>query len=241
MKKMMILTTVLSAVLCVSLTGCSVNVNEETLDTAANLAASVLNDAEISINGQPVDISVDSNGNVNVNMAQTAAETAVLSEDVMKAAAMKLLPEYTFIAENLASGWVTVDGSQCVPAPEMVSPYYLVIDPRLQKRSDIAPLIAKTLTGAEYEKQVNGILNSKYQMLIEVDGRLYASSGAKGTCYDEPWQWDEMQYTNVTADSFTVTARFAHFQQYIMEQSFDVVNTPDGFRISNASDLNFIG
>lgn len=73
MKKMMITVTALGALLCTALTGCSVNVNDDTISAAANVAASMLDDANISINGQPVDISVDSNGDVNVNIAQTTA------------------------------------------------------------------------------------------------------------------------------------------------------------------------
>ena len=73
MKKTMIALAALSALLCTALTGCSINVSDDTLSQAADIAASVLDSADISVNGQKVDVSVDSNGDINVNITQAPA------------------------------------------------------------------------------------------------------------------------------------------------------------------------
>ena len=56
MKKMMILTAA-GALLCTFMTGCTVNVSDDTLSTAAEAAVSALDNADIKVNGQQVDIS----------------------------------------------------------------------------------------------------------------------------------------------------------------------------------------
>lgn len=71
MKKQMIAIAVLIA--AVSLTGCTVNNNDETMSAAKDIAPSVLDDTDIKVNGQSVDVSLDSDGNVSVNMEQKAA------------------------------------------------------------------------------------------------------------------------------------------------------------------------
>ena len=71
MKKQIITIAILSA--AVSLTGCSVNINDETMSAAKDIAVSVLDDTDIKVNGQPVDVTVDSNGDVNVSVNKTAA------------------------------------------------------------------------------------------------------------------------------------------------------------------------
>ena len=79
MKKQMIAIAVLIA--AVSLTGCTVNINDETMSAAKDIAASVLDDTDIKVNGQSVDVSLDSDGNVSVNMEQKAA--AKLGADII--------------------------------------------------------------------------------------------------------------------------------------------------------------
>ena len=69
MKKQVIAIAILSAAIC--LTGCSININDETMSNAADIAVSMLDDADIKVNGQPVDVTVDSNGDVNVSLGQT--------------------------------------------------------------------------------------------------------------------------------------------------------------------------
>lgn len=71
MKKQVIAIAILSAAVC--LTGCSINIHDETISAAKDIATSVLDEADIKVNGQPVDISVDSSGNLNVSLGKTAA------------------------------------------------------------------------------------------------------------------------------------------------------------------------
>ena len=66
MKKTMIAFAALSALLGTVLTGCSINVSDDTVSQAADIAAAVLDSADISVNGQKVDVSVDSNGDINL-------------------------------------------------------------------------------------------------------------------------------------------------------------------------------
>lgn len=73
MKKHIIAIVILSAAL--SLTGCSININDETMSAAKDVAVSMLDDADIKVNGQSVDVTVDSNGDVNVSLGQTTAQT----------------------------------------------------------------------------------------------------------------------------------------------------------------------
>lgn len=88
MKKMMIAVTALGALLCTTLTGCSINVSDDTVSKAADIAVSMLDDADISVNGQKVDVSVDSNGDINVNVAQTTAATQTAADSLTTAAAI---------------------------------------------------------------------------------------------------------------------------------------------------------
>ena len=79
MKKQVIAIALMSAV--ISLTGCSININDDTMSQAANTAVSMLDDADLKVNGQDADISLDSNGDVNVSLVQSAA-TADASADI---------------------------------------------------------------------------------------------------------------------------------------------------------------
>ena len=112
MKKMMITMTALGALLCSALTGCTINVTEENMSQAADIAVAVLDDADIKVNGQSVDISRDANGDVNVSIAQTtpaaqtAAAPAVLSEAEMRDISKQLIPEYVSIYDGLLPGCV---------------------------------------------------------------------------------------------------------------------------------------
>ncbi|MBQ5339296.1 MAG: hypothetical protein IK134_01295 [Oscillospiraceae bacterium] len=74
MKKQIIAIAILSAAVC--LTGCTVNISDDTVSQAADIAASVLEETDITLNGQPVDVSLDSEGNVSVSIGQTTADAA---------------------------------------------------------------------------------------------------------------------------------------------------------------------
>lgn len=119
MKKQMIAIAVLIA--AVSLTGCTVNINDETMSAAKDIAASVLDDTDIKVNGQSVDVSLDSDGNVSVNMEQKAAakpgpdlfggyvigDTAVKSQPDSNSETLITIPDATQISvkESGVSGW----------------------------------------------------------------------------------------------------------------------------------------
>ena len=162
MKTTMIALAALSTLLCTALTGCTVHISEDDVSKAADLAASVLDDTDISVNGQKVDVSVDSNGDINVNITQapaavtetpaaqmTEAAPAGLSEAEMKNISRQLIQEYMHIYDGLGSGSAKVDETQLSEVREQW-PYLMVIDPELQSIADVEQVLAQTLTGAEY-------------------------------------------------------------------------------------------
>lgn len=260
MKKTMILAAVFGAVICASMTGCSVSISDETVSAAADAAVSVPDQTDNSINSQPADIPVNSDSDSDVQLqpaetattpaattapasltepaaaAPTTAAAAVLQESEIRPIAEQLISEYCDIAESLQNGWVQTDASQSHKT-DIVSDYYLVTDPELQSLADIPVYIAKTLTGDEYTRQVNAILNNDYDYPVyaEFDGKLYALDGACGSFYGSS-EWKSFTFSNITADSFTVTGLLTQFEQFDYEQSFDVVRTPDGFRITHAGE-----
>ncbi len=119
MKKQLITIAILTA--AVSMTGCTVNINDETMSAAKDIAASVLDDTDIKVNGQSVDVSLDSDGNVSVNMEQKAAakpgadlfggyvigDTAVKSQPDPNSETLITIPDATQISvkESGVSGW----------------------------------------------------------------------------------------------------------------------------------------
>ena len=117
-----------------------------------------MDDAEIKVNDQQVDISLDSNGDINVNLSQTTVAAAQV--------------------ENYAT---------------MAAQTTIV--------TTAAP--AQTAAPAEQTTAAQAVL----------------------------------KFTNVTADSFTVTGKYYHFGDEPLSQAFDVVRTADGFRISKAADV----
>lgn len=250
MKKMMILTAA-SALICTFLTGCSVNISDDTISAAADIAVTALDNADIKVNGQQVDISLDSNGDINVNLAQTtkaadqavtnsASETqTVLSNAEMKEISKQLIQEYVTIFDGILSGWITTDEKDEY-ASDPVYPYYRVTDPKLRSIADVKSFMAKTLTGTEYDKLVGYILGDSIPVYIERNGQLYALSVGRGSAYSDSWLWDQLQFTNVTADSFTVKGQYYHMGDAPFSQTFDIVRTAEGFRIANAAEVEFI-
>ena len=122
----------------------------------------MLDDTDISVNGQKVDVSVDSNGDINVNIAQTEANQSAavtetpaaqmteaapagLSDAEMKNISRQLIQEYVHIYDGLGSGSAKVDETQLREVREQW-PYLMVIDPELQSIADVEQVLAKTLT-----------------------------------------------------------------------------------------------
>ena len=238
MKKMMILTAA-SALICTFMTGCTVNVSDDTLSKAADINSS----------GQQIDITLDSNGDINVNLTQTtaaadqtagittaAAQTAASapSDAEMKAISMQLIQEYVSMYDGILSGSTAIDETD-VYAPDPAYTYYRVMDPQLQSIADVKALMAKTLTGTEYSKHTGYAFDGTTPVLIEVNRKLYALSVGRGSAYSDTWQWDQLRFTNVTADSFSVTGEYSHMGDALFSQTFDIVRTAEGFRISNAA------
>lgn len=249
MKKTMIALAALSALLCTALTGCSINVSDDTLSQAADIAASVLDSADISVNGQKVDVSVDSNGDINVNITQapaavtetpaaqmTEAAPAGLSEAEMKNISRQLIQEYMHIYDGLGSGSAKVDETQLSEVREQW-PYLMVIDPELQSIADVEQVLAKTLTGAEYAEMHAMILEGDMPLFLPIDDDLYVRQAGRGGAYSDAWDWDGLKFTNVTAEGFTVTGQYVHMGVAPSTQSFDILNTPEGYRISNAGEI----
>lgn len=259
MKKMMIAVTALSALFCTTLTGCSINVSDDTVSKAADIAVSMLDSADISVNGQKVDVSVDSNGDINVNVAQTTAAgsqttapTAVteaaaapaaeaasagLSEAEMKNISKQLIQEYVHIYDGLGSGTAQIDETQIQEIREQW-PYLMVTDPDLQSVADIELVLAKTLTGAEYAEMHALILEGDMPIFLPIDDSLYVRQVGRGGAYSDTWDWDGLKFTNVTAEGFTVTGQYTHMSTAPYTQSFDILNTPEGYRISNAGQVS---
>lgn len=123
MKKQMIAIAVLGAAVC--LTGCTININDDTVNAAKDIASSVLDETDITVNGQPVDVSVDSEGNVSVNVGQTAAakpgdnlfggyvlgDTAVKAKPDANSETLITIPDATQIGvqESGTAGWFMTD------------------------------------------------------------------------------------------------------------------------------------
>ena len=260
MKKMMIAVTALSALLCTTLTGCSINVSDDTVSKAADIAVSMLDSADISVNGQKVDVSVDSNGDINVNIAQTTAAgsqttapaavteaaaapateaaPAGLSEAEMKNISKQLIQEYVNIYDGLGSGTAQIDDTQIQEIREQW-PYLMVTDPNLQSAADIEQVLAKTLTGAEYAEMHALILEGDMPLFLPIDDDLYVRQVGRGGAYSDAWDWDGLKFTNVTAEGFTVTGQYIHMGTAPYTQSFDILNTPEGYRISNAGQVSW--
>ena len=251
MKKMMIAVTALGALLCTTLTGCTVNVSDNTVSQAADIAASVLDSADISVNGQKVDVSVDSNGDIKVDITQapaaesqttaaaavteapavqTEAAPAGLSDAEMKNISKQLITEYMHIYDGLGSGYVDIDKNQGNEVDPQW-PYLMVTDPGLQSIADVELVLAKTLTGTEYARMYTMILEGDMPLFIPVDGSLYVRQVGRGSAYSDTWDWDGLKYTNVTAEGFTVTGQYIHMGTAPISQSFDILNTPEGYRI----------
>ena len=101
MKKQMITAAILSAVVC--LTGCSININDDTVSQAANIASSVLEETNITTSSQSVDASQDSSaGQTTATAAETTQASAVTNAD--NTAITPLVGEWYYQKQNPQDG-----------------------------------------------------------------------------------------------------------------------------------------
>lgn len=238
MKKILMFTAA-SALLCACLTGCGVNSSGDSSSKAAGTQSS----------SQIAESSLDSDGGSSAADAQTTAASSqtessttsaaakdALSDADMKTISKQLIQEYASIYDGMLSGSVTVDDTD-VYNPEPAYTYYRVTDGKLQSISDVKAAMAKTVTGAEYDKLTGIAFGETIPMYMEREGKLYALSVGRGGAYSDTWRWDQLKFNHVTADSFTVTGEYSHMGDMLFSQTFDIVRTDDGFRISNASEV----
>ena len=253
MKTTMIALAALSTLLCTALTGCTVHISEDDVSKAADLAASVFDDTDISVNGQKVDVSVDSNGDINVSIVQTEANQSAavtetpaaqmteaapagLSEAEMKNISRQLITEYMHLYDGLGAGCAEVDETQLIEVRAQW-PYLMVLDPELQSVADLEQVLAKTLINEAYTEMHAMVLEGEMPIFIPVDDNLYVRQAGRGGAYSDTWYWDALQFSNVTAEGFTVTGKYTHMGAASMTQSFNILNTPEGYRISGAGGI----
>ena len=119
MKKQAAAIAILSVSVC--LTGCTININDETMTAAKDVAVSVLDDTEVKVNGQPVELSADSEDSVNVSLEKEAevkpgtalfggyvlGDTAVKAKPEASSGTLITIPDATQISiqESGTSGW----------------------------------------------------------------------------------------------------------------------------------------
>lgn len=259
MKRMMMTVVILSALLASAMTGCgndssdttakpaaTVTTTEATTETTTEATETTTDSSEAVADAQttaaeddqltsaPAEIP-EAQAAVTEKPAESAEASDVLSEAQMKETSKKLIQEYVNLYDGVVCGAVQVDGSDAY-SPNPDRPYFHVTDSKYQSIADLKNALANTLSGSEYDKMINLMLEDTVPIYVEQEGKLYTLSVGRGSAYSDTWCWDELQFTNVTADSFTVTAKYIHIADTVITQSFDIVNTEGGFRISNASE-----
>ena len=74
-------------------------------------------------------------------------------------------------------------------------------------------------------------------LFLPIDDDLYVRQVGRGGAYSDAWDWDGLKFSNVTAEGFTVTGQYVHMGVAPSTQSFDVINTPEGYRICKAGEI----
>ncbi|MBR4627278.1 MAG: hypothetical protein IKO47_06215 [Ruminococcus sp.] len=242
MKRRRITVMILSVLLAVSMTGCGQD-NSSSSKTAETTAATT--EAVSEPVNETTDASTEAIQTTTAKAEQTTttqAETTevpteasdALSEAQMKETSKKLIQEYVPLYDGVCCGSVSVDESDSYnPDPERQ--YFRVTDSKCQSIADIKAIVENTLSGPEYDKMIQIMFEDTVPIYLEQDGKIYVLSVGRGSAYSDSWLWDELQFTNVTANSFTVTGKYIHIADTVITQSFDIVMTENGFRISNVS------
>lgn len=156
--------------------------------------------------------------------AEESQTSDVLGEAQMKETSKKLIQEYVSLYDGIVCGAVQVDGSDAY-SPDLDRPYFHVTESKHQSITDLKTALANTLSGSEYDKMIKLMLEDTVPIYVEQEGKLYSLSVGRGSDYSDSWCWDELQFTNVTANSFTVIAKYIHIADTAITQSFDIVNT----------------
>ncbi|MCR5305477.1 MAG: hypothetical protein K6E36_03135 [Oscillospiraceae bacterium] len=254
MKRRIITVTILSTLLAASLTGCGSNVSGGTNPAAGEITVSTA-DTKISTETSLDSVSTSAAQTTTEAAARTASTTAaaetkassakttasttaatdVLSKAQMKDISKKLIQEYAALYDSMIAGIVQIDENDMY-TPGPAYQYYRVTDARFQSTADLKEALAKTLSGSQYNTTVHNMFEGDHPVYLEQEGKLYALSVGRGNAYSDSWRWDELKFTKVTADSFTVSGKYVHIGDTIISESFDIVNTENGFRICAVSD-----
>ena len=255
MKRRMITVTILSALLAASLTGCGGNVSGSTNSAAGEITVSTADttvSTETSLDSGSTSAAAQTTTEAAAQTTTTtaAAETkassaktntsttaapAVLSKAQMKDISKKLIQEYTALYDSMIAGIVQIDETDMY-TPGPAYQYYRVTDARYQSTNDLKETLAKALTGSQYNTTVRNMFDGEHPVYLEQEGKLYALSVGRGNAYSDSWRWDELQFTKVTANSFTVAGEYVHIGDTVISESFDIVNTENGFRICAVSE-----
>jgi len=245
MKRKMITAMIFSALLAASMTGCGASSSDSSNATSSAKVTTTLTvstEETQPTTAAEVSTSITTAAATTTEAITTATQTtaatsdasAVLDEEQMKEISKKLIQEYVSLYDGMVCGWVQTDENDVYNA-DSTRPYYHVTDSKYQSIADLKAALANTLSGSEYDKMTNLMLEEDCPIYIEQEGKLYALSVGRGAAYSDTWHWDELQFTKVTDDSFTVTGKYDHMVDTVIAQSFDIVNTEDGFRICNVS------
>ncbi|MBP0986822.1 MAG: hypothetical protein J6S92_00880, partial [Oscillospiraceae bacterium] len=165
------------------------------------------------------------------------AASAGPNEAEIKNISKQLIQEYMHIYDGLGSGSAQIDETQIQEVRDQW-PYLMVIDPELQSVADVEQVLAKTLTGTEYAEMHALILEGDMPLFLPIDDNLYVRQAGRGGAYSDTWDWDGLKFTNVTAEGFTVTGQYVHMGTAPSTQSFDILNTPEGYRICKAGNIS---
>ena len=148
----------------------------------------------------------------------------------MKNISKQLITEYTHLYDGLGAGCVKVDETQLSEVREQW-PYLMVLDPELQSVSDVEQVLGKTLIYEAYTEMHAMVLEGEMPIFLPINDNLYVRQAGRGGAYSDTWDWDGLQFSNVTAEGFTVTGKYTHMGAASMTQSFNILNTPEGYRI----------
>ena len=152
----------------------------------------------------------------------------------MKKISMQLLTDYDAIQVGIMLKWSEEVDLTDVYMSESGEPYYRVLTQTIQSIADARALISKALTGYAFDTIYYTAFGDNFPIYLENNGKLYVRNMIRGGVVPVDWQWDQLVFTNVTADSFTVEGTYDGMGS-MSSETFDIVRTEAGFRIANIS------